>query len=73
MTRREYGYNPENIGPLSELPTAVFEEVAPGVAVLRHYCHTSPQDFEGERCPRCGVNVYDWLLSALDEGGEGIE
>jgi hypothetical protein len=33
-----------------------------GAAVTRTTCHAGPEDFEGERCPGCGTNVYDWLL-----------
>ena len=44
------------------------EQVAPaGVTVERVSCHAGPEDFVGERCPGCGVNVYDWMLSAPDD------
>jgi hypothetical protein len=38
------------------------ERPVQGVTVYRTRCHSSLADFEGERCPRCGINCYDWLL-----------
>ena len=58
------------------IPDERVEHPAPGVTVYRTTCHSSFGDFEGERCPRCGINYYDWLIYGDDEvfglsGAEG--
>lgn len=53
-------------------------ELPEGVAVERVTCHAGPEDFVGERCPGCGINVYDWMnagspRSEIDEPDDGPE
>lgn len=52
-------------------------ELPEGVTVERVTCHAGPEDFVGERCPGCGINVYDWMnagspLSEIDDVPETV-
>jgi hypothetical protein len=64
----DHGYiGPDELGRLYALAQPETEQVADRVTVTRVYCHSFMADFEGERCPRCGINVYDWILYSWDE------
>jgi hypothetical protein len=65
--RKRIDMRMEELGKLYELAQPEVEQVSDGITVVRVYCHSGMEDFEWERCPRCGMNVYDWILGYYDE------
>lgn len=56
---------------LNSFAEALGADVVIPVTVTRTTCHAGPEDFEGERCPRCGINLYDWQEDVQHDGPLG--